>query len=179
MPPVAISHAGVPPVAMRTVIFSKSLLPLQCPVTLPSKMESENMGTMHVLTAVAHRPARYRRLVRRTYSLFTLRYSLKTPGIDAASKGSLAKGSWYHRHLRDSQLAIPERMGLCGNLQACGIPPVLPEAKPPPFGKGGFEVHTHCHRSNDTGRVREVTKSRKPPCEIVCGDPPPGTARRN
>ena len=135
---MSISHAGVPPVAMRTVIFSKSLLPLQCPVTLPSKMGSENMGTMHVLTAVAHRPARYRRLVRRTYSLFTLHYSLKTPGIDAASKGSLAKGSWYHRHLRDSQLAIPERMGLCGNLQACGIPPVLPEAKPPPFGKGGF-----------------------------------------
>ena len=27
--------SGVPPVAMRTIIFYKSLLPLQCPVTLP------------------------------------------------------------------------------------------------------------------------------------------------
>ena len=131
------------------------------------------MGTMHVLTAVAHRPARYRRLVRRTYSLFTLHYSLKTPGIDAASKGSLAKGSWYHRHLRDSQLALPERMGLCGNLQACGIPPVLPEAKPPPFGKGGFEVHIHYHRSNDTGHWRGSYDSQKTRCALSAG-----TARR-
>ena len=33
-------------------------------------------------------------------------------------------------------MAIPERMGLCGNLQACGIPPVLPDAKPPPCQRG-------------------------------------------
>ena len=95
-------------------------------------------------------------------NLFTIHYSLKTPGIDAASKGSLAKGSWYHRHLRDSQLAIPERMGLCGNLQACGIPPVLPEAKPPPFGKGGFGRRIHRYCSNDTGRGREVTMTDQP-----------------
>ena len=34
--PQPISHAGVPPVAMRTGIFCKSLLPLQCPVSAAS-----------------------------------------------------------------------------------------------------------------------------------------------
>ena len=45
------------------------------------------MGTVHALTAAARRPARYRRLVRRTYSLFTLHYSLKTPGIVTEQNG--------------------------------------------------------------------------------------------
>ena len=36
--------------------------------------------------------ARYRRLVRRTYSLFTLHYSLKTPGIGGLPKPTLPKG---------------------------------------------------------------------------------------
>src|SRR5699024_11507343 len=59
---------------------------------------------------------------------------------------------------------------------ALPISPVLPEAKPPPFGKGGFEVHIHCHRSNDTGRVREVTNTDQPgahcpralPARLLC-----------
>ena len=33
--PFSKGASGVPPVAMRTIIFYKSLLPLQCPVTLP------------------------------------------------------------------------------------------------------------------------------------------------
>ena len=39
--------------------------------------------------------------------------------------------------------------------RAWGIPPVLPEAKPPPFDKGGFGLCVYLLRSNDTGRVRE------------------------
>ena len=33
---------------------------LTCPVSLPSKMGNENIGTMHALPAAARRPARYR-----------------------------------------------------------------------------------------------------------------------
>ena len=40
---------------MRTIIFCESLLPLQYPVSLPSEMGKENMGTMHALTAAARR----------------------------------------------------------------------------------------------------------------------------
>ena len=47
----------------RSEIYSKSLLPLQCPVSLPSGMGNKNSCTVHALTAVAHRPARYRRAV--------------------------------------------------------------------------------------------------------------------
>ena len=83
--PLTISHDS----------FQRFVTSLTRPVTLPSKMGSENMGTMHVLTAVAHRPARYRRLVRRTYSLFTLHYSLKTPGIVTLQK------AWFHTSLRE------------------------------------------------------------------------------
>ena len=44
-------------------------------------MGNENLGTVHALTAAARRPARYRRLVRRTYYIFPIHYSLKMPGI--------------------------------------------------------------------------------------------------
>ena len=66
-------------------------------VPIPSGMEGENMGTVHALTAAARRPscARYRRLVRRTYSLFTLHYSLKTPGIGGLEKSLFARGGNY------------------------------------------------------------------------------------
>ena len=30
----------------------------------------------------------------------------------------------------------------------------MPEAKPPPFGKGGFGLCFHYHRTNDTGHRR-------------------------
>ena len=36
------AHAGVPPVAMRTIAFCVSLLPLQCPVSLPGGNRSAN-----------------------------------------------------------------------------------------------------------------------------------------
>ena len=52
--------------------------------------------------------------------------------------------------------------------------PRLGVAEAPPFDKGGFGLHIHCHRSNDTGRVREVTIRRKLSCEIDCGGTPPG-----
>ena len=42
------------------------------------------------------------------------------------------------------------------------LSPRLGGAEAPPFRKGGFEVHTHCHRSSDTGRVREVTNTDQP-----------------
>ena len=45
-------------------------------------------------------------------------------------------------------------------------------AKPPPFGKGGVGLCIHYHRGNDTGRVREVTIRRKPPCGIDTGGTP-------
>ena len=66
--------SGVPPVSMRTVAFCDSLLPLQCPVSAAC---------------------------RRTFSLFTLHYSLKKPGlataveIEAQTKAPLAKGGWF------------------------------------------------------------------------------------
>ena len=50
--------------------------------------------------------------------------------------------------------------------------PRLGVAEAPPFDKGGFGLHIHCHRSNDTGRVREVTIRRKLPCENVSGHCP-------
>ena len=76
----SLSHAsGVPapfgkgacgqwPLTMRTEIFCESLLPLQCPVS-----------------AACHR----------TYSLFTLPYSLKTPGICGLEKSLFARGGNY------------------------------------------------------------------------------------
>ena len=36
-------------------------------------------------------------------------------------------------------------------------PPGFASGKTTPLWQGGFEVHIHYHRSNDTGRVREVT----------------------
>ncbi len=55
-------------------------------------------------------------------------------------QGSLAKGSWHGEAVTEGfpSRHFPKSTNLCGNLQAWGIPPVLPEAKPPPFGKGGF-----------------------------------------
>ena len=52
-------------------------------------------------------------------------------------KGSLAKGSWYHRHLRDSQWGLSQKnkpMWKSGSL----LSPRFGFAKPPPFDKGGF-----------------------------------------
>ena len=49
---------------------------------------------------------------------------------------------------------FPKSTNLCGNLLPWGIPPVLPEAKPPPFGKGGFGLCFHYHRTNDTGHKK-------------------------
>ena len=76
--PPTMRTPGCPRWQFRTGIFCESLLPLQCPVSLPSKMGSENMGTVHALTAAAGRPARYRRPAA-TFSLFNLHYSLKNP----------------------------------------------------------------------------------------------------
>ena len=50
-----------------------------------------------------------------------------------------------------------------------GESPRLGGAEAPPFDKGGFGLCIHYLRSNDTGRVRERTICRKPPCEIVSG----------
>ncbi len=59
VPAVAIS-AGSARSQFPTVISSKSLLPLQRPVSLPSKIGNENMGTVYALTAAARRNASLR-----------------------------------------------------------------------------------------------------------------------
>ena len=48
--PLTISHDS----------FQRFVTSLTRPVSLPSGMERENMGTVHALTAAARRPARYR-----------------------------------------------------------------------------------------------------------------------
>ena len=40
----------------RTGIFCESLLPLQCPVSLPCRIGKENNRTLHAMTAAARRP---------------------------------------------------------------------------------------------------------------------------
>ena len=64
--PLTISHDS----------FQRFVTSLTRPVSLPSKMRNENMGTVHALTAAAHRPssARYRRLATELihYSLFPI-----------------------------------------------------------------------------------------------------------
>ena len=98
-------------------------------------------------------------------------------------KGSLAKGSWHGEAVTEGFTAGTfQKHGPMWKPATLGIPPVLPEAKPPPFGKGGFDLHIHLHRSNDTGHWRGSNDSQKIPVRIVSGDSPPklsaGTARR-
>ena len=90
VPPVeSLSHAsgvpapfykgasGVPPVAMRTIIFYKSLLPLQCPVTLPGgnrgnapKPPGPLRGCLGTPEAGGFRRQRLRNFLPIPYSLF-------------------------------------------------------------------------------------------------------------
>ena len=96
------------------------------------------------------------------------------------ARGSLAKGSWRRRRLRDSQLALLERTNPCGKLTLCGIPTPR-RCRGTPLWQGGLwsvllfspgNVTGHWRGSNnllkiavrnwlrplaaDTGRVREV-----------------------
>ena len=74
------------------------------------------------------------------------------------------------------QQALSDRTNPCGNLPAWGIPPPR-RCRGTPLWQGGLCPKHLLHRSNDTGRVREVTNRRKPPCEIGCGHCPPATRR--
>ena len=51
----------------------------------------------------------------------------------------------------------------------------MPEAKPPPFGKGGFGLCFHYHRSNVTGHRRGSNDSLKITVRIGCGHCPQGS----
>ena len=59
-------------------------------------------------------------------------------------KGSLAKGSWHGEAVTEG-FTVEAFSKVQTHVETCdpGIPPVLPEAKPPPFGKGGLGLCIH------------------------------------
>ena len=78
--PFGKGASGVPPVAMRTVIFSKSLLPLQSPVSLPGGNRGSAPKPPWSLWGWfgEAKPGGFRRQSLGTFYLITLHYSLKS-----------------------------------------------------------------------------------------------------
>ena len=73
-------------------------------------------------------------------------------------KGSLAKGSWHAGGVTEGSHSwhfpkVQTNVDTCHPAES----PRLGGAEAPPFSKGGFGLCFHYHRTNDTGRVREVT----------------------
>ena len=62
----------------------------------------------------------------------------------ALPAGSLAKGSWHGEAVTEGFTAGTfQKHRPMWKPATLGIPPVLPEAKPPPFGKGGLGLCIH------------------------------------
>ena len=92
-----------------------------------------------------------------------------TPVSGGTPQGSLAKGSWHGGAVTEGFTAGTLSKNKPMWKPVSLLSPRLGVAEAPPFDKGGFGLHIHCHRSNDTGRVREVTITDQPGAKMSAG----------